>query len=296
MNTIIDAETCAVDEGPRRKPVTLQLTFVIPVTVLSLLVLGAIFAPLLAPYDPILTSLPDRLLPPFFVSGGSTAHLLGTDLFGRDILSRVIYGARVSLSVSLLVILITSTIGTILGIIAGYLGGRTGTVLMRITDVSLAFPAILIAILLAVTLGPSFKTVVLAISILGWAPYARLIRGEALRLREADFVAQARIIGSSPLRIMVKHIFPNVVNPIIVIVTLSVGLVILTEAALSYLGAGIPPPTPSWGQMVSDGRNQIDRAWWISTFPGVAIGLVVLSGNFLGDWIRDKLDPRLRQL
>ncbi|MFH1647692.1 MAG: ABC transporter permease [Chloroflexota bacterium] len=183
-----------------------------------------------------------------------------------------------------------------LGIIAGYLGGRTGTVLMRVTDVSLAFPAILIAILLAVVLGPSFKTVVLAISILGWAPYARLIRGEALRLREADFVAQARIIGSSPLRIMVRHIFPNIINPLIVIATLSVGLVILTEAALSYLGAGIPPTTPSWGAMVYDGRSLIDTAWWISLFPGLAIGLVVLSGNFLGDWLRDKLDPRLRQL
>jgi peptide/nickel transport system permease protein len=167
---------------------------------------------------------------------------------------------------------------------------------MRITDVCLSFPAILIAMLLAVSLGPSFTTVVLAISILGWAPYARLIRGEALRLREADFVSQARINGCSPFRIMLKHIFPNIVNPLIVIATMSVGMVILMEAALSYLGAGIPPPTASWGSMVSDGRNDIDTAWWISTFPGLAIGLVVLSGNFLGDWIRDKLDPRLRQL
>jgi peptide/nickel transport system permease protein len=167
---------------------------------------------------------------------------------------------------------------------------------MRITDVSLAIPPILIALLLAVVLGPSFKTVVLALSILGWAPYARLIRGEVLKLCEADFIAQARIIGSSSLRIMIKHVFPNVVNPLIVIATMSVGLVILMESALSYLGAGIPPTTPSWGSMVSDGRNLIDRAWWISFFPGLAIGLVVLSGNFLGDWIRDKLDPRLRQL
>jgi peptide/nickel transport system permease protein len=167
---------------------------------------------------------------------------------------------------------------------------------MRVTDVSLAFPAILIALLLAVILGPSFMTVVLAISLLGWAPYARLIRGESLHLRQADFVSQARIIGASPLRIMGIHIFPNVVNPLIVIATMQVGLVILTEAALSYLGAGIPPPTASWGQMVSDGRNIIDTAWWVSFFPGLAIGFVVLAGNFLGDWIRDKLDPRLRQL
>jgi peptide/nickel transport system permease protein len=285
-----------IEDRIRRKPATLQLNFVIPVAVLSLLVLIAIFAPILAPYSPIVTVLKERLLPPVFINGGSTAHILGTDLLGRDIMSRVIYGTRVSLSVSLLVILITSSIGTILGIISGYLGGRIDTILMRITDVTLAFPIILIALLLAVILEPSFKTVVLAISIIGWAPYARLIRGEALKLSQADFVAQARIIGSSSLRIMIKHIFPNIVNPLIVMATLMVGLVILLEASLSYLGAGIPPPTPSWGSMVSDGRNLIETAWWISFFPGLTIGLVVLSGNFLGDWIRDKLDPKLRQL
>lgn len=280
----------------RYRRITSQLTFIVPVVMLTILVLVAIFAPLLAPHSPTKTSMPNRLLPPFFMEGGKPAYLLGTDLIGRDILSRVIYGARISLSVSLLVIFITASVGTILGIIAGYIGGTTDTVLMRTTDASLAIPAILIALLLAVALGPSFKTVVLALSILGWATYARLIRGEALRLREADFVVQARIIGSSPLRIMIVHIFPNVINPLIVISTMSVGLVILAEAALSYLGAGIPPTTPSWGSMVSDGRNLIDRAWWISFFPGLAIGVVVMSGNFLGDWIRDKMDPRLRRL
>jgi peptide/nickel transport system permease protein len=280
--------------GYRR--ITSQLTFIVPVVMLTLLVLVAVFAPLLAPHSPTKTSMPNRLLPPFFMEGGKPAYLLGTDLIGRDILSRVIYGARISLSVSLLVIFITASVGTILGVIAGYIGGTTDTVLMRTTDASLAIPAILIALLLAVALGPSFKTVVLALSILGWATYARLIRGEALRLRDADFVVQARIIGSSPLRIMIVHIFPNVINPLIVISTMSVGLVILAEAALSYLGAGIPPTTPSWGSMVSDGRNLIDRAWWISFFPGLAIGIVVMSGNFLGDWIRDKMDPRLRRL
>ena len=282
--------------APRRKPITLEWSFAIPVVVLALLVFAAIFAPLLAPYSPTKISLPQRLLPPWFMHGGSTAHFLGTDSLGRDILSRIFYGARISLSVSLLVIFITAGVGTIVGIIAGYRGGRTDSLLMRITDVSLAIPQILIALLLAVALGPSFKTVVLAMSILGWAFYARLIRGETLRLREADFVAQARIIGCSSLRIMIVHLFPNVINPLIVIATMSVGLVILFEAALSYLGAGIPPPTPSWGSMVSDGSNLVDKAWWISFFPGLAIGLVVMSGNFLGDWIRDKLDPRLRRL
>lgn len=273
-----------------------HLTFIIPAAVLLILVLTAIFAPLLAPYPPDQISMPDRLMPPFFMEEGSTAHLLGTDLIGRDILSRVIYGAQISLSVALIVILITASIGTVMGIVAGYTGGRRDAFLMRITDISLAFPAILIALLLAAILGPGFWTVVIAISLLGWAPYARLIRGEALRLREADFVAQARIIGTPPMRIMTRHIFPNIINPLIIMVTLSVGMVILTEAILSYLGAGIPRETVSWGNMVNDGRNLIDIAWWISLFPGLAIGLVVMAGNFMGDWLRDTLDPRLRQI
>jgi peptide/nickel transport system permease protein len=280
----------------RRASIFTQLTFIIPAFVLAVLLFIAIFAPAVAPHPPNKMSLTKRLQPPAFVMGGSRAHILGTDKLGRDILSRAIYGARVSLSVSLLVILITSTCGTILGIGAGYLGGRVDGFIMRITDVSLCFPALLLAMLLAVSLGPSFLTVVLSMSILGWAPYARLIRGETLKLREADFVAQARIIGSSALRIMVRHIFPNIINPLIIMMTLSVGMLILTESTLSFLGFGIPPPTPSWGSMVSDGRSLIERAWWISFFPGIAIGLVVLSGNFLGDWLRDKLDPRLRQI
>jgi peptide/nickel transport system permease protein len=285
-----------VGGGIKRKSIFLEITFILPVAVLFLLVIMAIFAPLLAPYPYDQISMQDRLLPPFFMDGGTTAHLLGTDNIGRDILSRVIYGAQISLSISLIVIAITASIGTVLGILAGYLGGRTDAFLMRVTDISLAFPAILIAILMAATIGPGYWTVVLAISMLGWAPYARLIRGEALKLRESDFVAQARIIGASPVRIMFRHIFPNVLNPLIVMVTLSVGFVILTEAALSYLGAGIPPPAASWGNMVNDGRTFIDTAWWMSLFPGIVIGLVVLAGNFLGDWLRDKMDPRLRQL
>jgi peptide/nickel transport system permease protein len=236
----------------KRRTATLQWNFLIPVAVLSLLVLTAIFAPWLAPYPPTQTSLTERLAPPSFMEGGNPAYFLGTDTLGRDILSRVIFGARVSLSVSLLVILITASVGTLIGIIAGYTGGRIDAILMRITDISLSFPAILIALLLAVILGPSFGTVVLALSLFGWAGYARLVRGESLRLRQADFVSQARITGSSSMRIMTRHIFPNVINPLIVISTLQIGMVILAESALSYLGAGIPPTTPSWGAMVSD--------------------------------------------
>jgi peptide/nickel transport system permease protein len=291
---IINLEKLASRARP--KPIFFQWTFMVPVVVLFIVVIMAIFAPWLAPYPYDQINMPDRLMPPFFMEEGNTSHILGTDNMGRDILSRVIYGAQISLSVAVIVIAITASIGTVLGIVSGYLGGRTDAFLMRVTDISLAFPAILIALLLAASIGPGYWTVVLAISMLGWAPYARLIRGEALKLREADFVAQARIIGASPIRIMVKHIFPNIVNPLIIMVTLSVGMVILTEAILSYLGAGIPPPAASWGNMVNDGRNLIDVAWWISFFPGLAIGLVVLAGNFLGDWLRDKLDPRLRQI
>jgi peptide/nickel transport system permease protein len=295
VEVVTGVEAKTAGNGARRS-IFLQWTFLLPAIVLSLMLISALFAEFVAPYDPTKVSMTDRLVPPFFAEGGSSAHILGTDKLGRDILSRVIHGARVSLSVSFLVILITSSIGTVVGIIGGYRGGLTDSVLMRVTDISMAFPGILVAMLLAVSLGPSFTTLVLSISMLGWAPYARLIRGEALRLRKADFVAQAVVMGSSPFRIMLTHIFPNIVNPLLILMTLSVGIIILVEAALSYLGAGIPPPTASWGSMVSDGRGLIDVAWWISLFPGLAIGLTVLSGNYLGDWIRDKLDPKLRQL
>lgn len=273
-----------------------KLTFVIPVTIMSILVITAIFAPLLAPYDPVKTNMLERRLPPVFMEGGSSAHLLGTDGLGRDILSRLIHGGRVSLSVALLVIFITAAIGTIMGIASGYLGGRIDGFLMRLTDVAMSFPPLLMAMLLSVGLGPGYVTVVCALSALGWAAYSRMIRGEAMRLAGSDFIAQARVNGASDLRIMIKHVFPNVINSLVILMTLAVGLMILAESMLSYLGIGIPAPTPSWGSMVADGRNDLDRAWWISTFPGIAIGLVVMSGNFFGDWLRDKLDPRLRQL
>jgi peptide/nickel transport system permease protein len=280
------------------------LSLLVPLFIMALMVVVALFADLawiglpdvgLAPKDPNDGVARDKLLPPSFMEGGKSEYLLGTDKLGRDILSRIIHGARVSLSVSLLVIMITAAVGTVLGILAGYTGGRTEGFIMRVVDVALSFPALVLAMLLAVSIGPGYWTVVLALSILGWAGYARMVRGEALRLRDSDFVAQARVNGASPLRIMVKHIFPNVLNSLIVIMTLSVGMMILAESALSFLGIGITAPQASWGSMVSDGRTDLDRAWWISTFPGICIGLVVMSGNFLGDWIRDKLDPRLRQ-
>ena len=241
----------------------LQLNFLIPATVLVVMILAAIFAAQVAPYDPLQTSLTDRLKPPAF-AGGSSAHLLGTDKLGRDVLSRIIWGARVSLSVSLLVILFTGIIGTTLGILGGFMGGWLDSFLMRITDISLAFPGILIALLLAVILGPSFTTVVLAISLLGWAPYARLIRGDVLKLRTADFVLQARIMGCSPRRIMLTHIFPNIVNPLLVLATLFMGGVILLESALSYLGAGVPPPVATTRYRSDPGRPRPSIPRWRS--------------------------------
>jgi peptide/nickel transport system permease protein len=281
------------------------LMFIIPAAIFLVMIIFAVFADLgwmglpdvsIAPHDPNAQAMRDRYLPPSFMEGGKSDYLLGTDKFGRDILSRIIYGARVSLSVSLLAIFITAAIGTGLGILAGYVGGRWDAIIMRIVDMALSFPGLLLAMLLAVAIGPGFWTVVFALSVLGWAGYARMIRGEALRIRESDFVAQARVIGASPWRIMSKHIFPNIINSLIVIMTLQVGMMILAEAAFSYIGIGITAPQSSWGSMVSDGRSYLDTAWWISTFPGICIGLVVLSGNFLGDWIRDRLDPRLRTL
>ncbi|OGN96890.1 MAG: hypothetical protein A2Z77_00395 [Chloroflexi bacterium RBG_13_51_36] len=299
MSTMSNVETVAKPKLPgfsRWARIMRSLTFYVPVIILALLILTAIFAPLLAPHDPVKVSLIDRRLPPSFIEGGSTEYYLGTDSLGRDILSRAIYGARISLSVALLVVGITAAFGTMLGITAGYMGGRIEAFLMRVTDISMAFPGLVLAMLLSVGIGPGFLTVVLALSLLGWAPYARLIRGETLRLRESDFVAQARISGASSLRIMRVHIFPNIINQLIIVMTMAIGATILAEAALSFLGIGIPPPTPSWGSMVSDGRNDLSKAWWISTFPGILIGLVVMSGNFFGDWLRDKLDPKLRQL
>ena len=289
----------------RSRRIIQNLTLIIPATIMALMVLCAIFADLgwmgfpdagIAPHDPNTQVVKDRFLPPSFIEGGKSEYFLGTDKLGRDIFSRVIHGARVSLSVSMIAILITAAIGTMLGILAGYIGGRFEGLAMRVVDMALSFPNLLLAMLLAVAVGPGFWTVIFALSILGWAGYARMIRGEALRIGQSDFVAQARISGASSFRIMLRHIFPNIVNSLIVIMTLQIGMMILAEAALSYLGLGITAPTPSWGSMVSDGRAELDRAWWISTFPGIAIGLVVLSGNFLGDWIRDKLDPRLRQM
>jgi peptide/nickel transport system permease protein len=268
----------------------------VPILIITVVALMAVLAPLLAPHDPITQTLRDKLLPPFWADGGEAKYLLGTDAFGRDILSRLIYGARVSLIVALLALTVGGGIGLTIGIVAGYLGGFVETVLMRLVDAAFTFPAILFALLLAVTMGQGLGTLVLAISLLLWASFARIIRGEVLALKQRDFVALAKVRGCSTLRIMATHILPNVLNTFLVLVTLNIGVVIIAEASLSFLGAGIPPPTPTWGLMVSEGRGHIADAWWVALIPGIAITLLVLSVNLFGDWLRDRLDPRLRQL
>ena len=268
----------------------------VPLTIISVMLFMGIFAPFLTSYSPIDQSLPDKLLPPFWEEGGSIKHLFGTDIFGRDVLTRLYHGARVSLIVTALALLVGGGVGLVIGIVSGYVGGRLDSLLMRIVDAALAFPTILFALLLAVTMGQGLRTIVIAISLLLWARFARVVRGEVLAVKERDYVALAKVHGCSPARIMATHILPNVLNTFMVLLTLHVGVVIVAEASLSFLGAGIPPPTPSWGLMVAEGRGKISSAWWLSLIPGVAITLVVLAFNLFGDWLRDRLDPKLRQL
>ena len=260
------------------------------------LVIPAAFAPWVAPLDPYAGTLRARLIPPVWQEGGTTEHLLGTDKLGRDVLSRVIYGARVSMTVSLIAVFVGGIIGTLLGLISGYFGGRTDSVIMRLVDISLSLPTILLALVLAAALGPSFATVLIVISVLLWARYARLVRGETLAIKERDFIARARVAGASHMRIMLLYILPNLANSLVVLATLQVGYVILLESTLSFLGAGLPRAEPAWGLMVADGRELIVTAWWVSMFPGVAIMLTVMSLNLFGDWLRDHFDPKLKNL
>ncbi|HVH13017.1 MAG TPA: oligopeptide ABC transporter permease [Longimicrobium sp.] len=259
--------------------------------VMIVLYLVTLLTPLIAPYDPaaqgdIITS---RYLAP------SAEHWLGTDKFGRDILSRVLYGARISLSIGFVAVGISMTLGTLIGAVAGYFGGWVDSVLMRFTDMMLAFPRlVLLIVVIAVFEAPSIWLVVVVLGLTGWMGTSRIVRGEVLSLREREFVQAARALGMGDLRIILRHVVPNTMAPVIVSATLGIGLTILTEASLSFLGLGVQPPTPSWGNMVADGRDALTEAWWIATFPGLAIVLTVVAFNLLGDGLRDALDPRLR--
>ena len=269
----------------------------IPALILGCIALVAIFANFLAPHNPEIGSLTARFKPPFWQTGGTTKYLLGTDQLGRDVLSRLIFGARVSMVVGFTAVIFAGTVGTTLGIISGYLGGWVDQVIMRVTDTWLALPGLMFAIFLAAIVGPSMWNIVIILGLVYWTRYARVIRGEVLSLKEREFVRLAIVAGCSKWTIMYRHILPNVINSAIVIGTLMLGVVIITEASLSFLGVGVPPPQAAWGLMLSDGKQSLMVGrWWLSVLPGLCIMLMVLSANILGDWLRVKLDPQLRQL
>lgn len=263
---------------------------VVSLTAIVLFVLAAIFGPIIVGETSTSMSLADRLAPPVGF-GGTWEHPLGTDKLGRDMLARVIGGSRVALIVALASVSIAGILGLGLGVLAGYRGGWRDTLIMRLVDLTLAFPVVLLALLFAVQFGPSLTNVIGVIVLLLWARFARLARGDALSLRAREFVVASKAIGTSDTSILVRHITPNVLPPIIVLATLQIGWAILTESALSFLGAGVPPPAPAWGSMVADGRDLLRSAWWISTIPGLAIVVVTVSFNMIGDWLRDRLDP-----
>jgi len=276
---------------------------VIPVVIVAIVAIGAIFAPWIARHDPRLGNIFDADRPPVWqkespISGKASKpeYLLGTDALGRDILSRIIWGARYSLIIASIVLASGAVGGTLLGMTAGYFRGIPDELLMRLVDLTLGIPFILVALAAVVVFGASFTLIIALLILFSWSGFARNVRAETLRLRETDYVAIARIAGAGPVRIISQHIFPGVINTVMVLASLQVGQLILTEASLSFLGVGIPKPNPAWGSMVAEGRDYIGTSYWMSLFPGLAILFVVFATNFLGDWLRDRFDPRLRQL
>ncbi|HEY7363135.1 MAG TPA: ABC transporter permease [Methylomirabilota bacterium] len=274
----------------RRSPLA-----VIGAVIVGLVIMAAVAAPLLATSDPIDQDLTVVLKPPFWLEDGSVQHPLGTDHLGRDVYSRLVYGAQISLTISVLAALLGAVVGVVAGLVAGYHGGRLGAIIMRIVDLNLAFPLILLALAVVALLGASLKNLVIVMTITTWMIYARVVRGLTLALREREFVQAVRALGAHDARIITRHVLPNLLAPILVIWTLEVARVILMESALSFLGLGVPPPTPTWGRMLAEGRDYLTVAGWISIFPGIAIMVTVLGINFLGDGLRDLLDPQLRR-
>ena len=268
---------------------------ILSVLVLSLVVVCGITAPWIAPYDPLISRPRDRLDPPAWFNEGSAKHLLGTDIQGRDLLSRILYGARISLILAAVTLATGGTLGVLLGLLAGWRGGWADELITRLVDTMMAVPGILVALVVVAVFGPSFTIIVLVLAMAIWPQFTRMVRGEVLSLKETDYVALAQVSGASTWRILYKHLFPGVINTVIILATLQVGLVILIEASLSYLAVGVPPPTPAWGSMVADGRDRLVDAWWVATMPGFAILFTVMSLNMFGDWLRDTLDPILRQ-
>jgi peptide/nickel transport system permease protein len=283
---------------PRRWTSLARQLPVLPIAILVPFILIALFADWIAPYDPT-EPIPGAKIfePPFWTQSGSSRALLGTDFQARDLLSRLIFGARVSLIVGVMGTIVAGSIGTALGILSGYLGGWVDQVIMRVTDAWLALPALVFAIFLATMVGPSMWNIVVILGLVYWTRYARVIRGEVLSLREREFVKLAEIAGGSRTRVIFRHILPNVLNSTMVLASLTIGVVIIAEASLSFLGVGVPPPEPAWGSMLADGRSMLMVGdWWLTVFPGLGILLVVLATQLLGDWLRVRLDPQLRNM
>jgi peptide/nickel transport system permease protein len=278
-----------------RKPRARRIPWpIVPfIAILVLLVAVAVFAPLVSPHDPNQQNLLARLKPPGFVSRGVT-YLLGSDELGRDVLSRVIYGARVSLLVAFASVILSGIFGSVLGMVAAFYRGWVETIIMRIVDIVLSIPAILLAIITVAVVGPSLYTVVVVLAFTRWPRYARVAYGQTLSVANMPYVRLSRFMGARWPRLLGRHLLPNIAGPLIVVATLEFGLMVLFEAGLSFLGLGVQPPTSSWGAMLSVGRNYVATAWWIATFPGLALFLLVLSINLIGDYTRDRLDPRAR--
>lgn len=282
--------------GPVAAPVRRRVSFraAFGITVLLLMGGAALAAPQIAPWDPGRQMLIKRLRPPVWEARGLAEHPLGTDHLGRDILSRIVYGGRISLGVGLSAVTLSGLIGVSLGLLAGFHGGRTDAFIMRVVDVFLAIPYILLAMGVVFALGPSLLNVILVMAVTRWVQFARIVRADVLSIREREFVSGARARGNRSMRLLLRHVLPNALTPIIVVATLELAFMIIYESALSFLGLGVQPPTPTWGWMLADGRNYIATAWWLATLPGLAIMLTVLAVNLLGDWLRDTLDPRLK--
>jgi len=259
------------------------------VAILAVVAVLAVAAPLIAPYDPAAVSLADRLKPP-----GTPGHLLGTDPLGQDVLTRVIYGARISLVVGFVVVAISGALGITLGLLAGFYGSLADDLIMRVAEIQLAFPNIILYVAVMAVLGPGLDKVIIVMGIVGWVIYSRIERGMVLATKEREYVQAARALGAPNSRLILRHILPNTLGPITVVASFALATTIITEASLSFLGLGVPPSVPSWGNMLASGRNYLQSGWWVATFPGIAITLTVIAINLIGDWLRDELDPMLR--
>ncbi len=299
MSTVLERGAVARDAGPAAWRVSLRrllrLRWGVAATAVLLVIVGAtLMAPWVAPHDPLGVDIRHRLVPPAWMEGGTTRHLLGTDQVGRDLFARVVYGGRVSLVVGVFAVLISATLGVLLGLAAGYFGSRTDAVIMTLLNVMLSFPFVLLALAVIAVLGPNLVNMIFVLGIADWPLYARVIRAETLAIREREFITAGRALGMSHPRLMFGQILPNLVSLIVVIATLQVARVIILESFLSFLGLGIQPPTPAWGNMLGEGRVYMLNSWWIAAFPGLAIFVTTLAINLMGNALRDWLDPHMK--